>query len=247
MWESLRGVYRDSLKPVDTVFNTYIARPLATPLVLLCEALGLSPNQVTLTGLLAMLVGAVLWVLPLILGASVNAYLCLVLGVFFLELAYLFDCADGQLARRTGRTSSLGATLDFLIDELKAFAMLASLTLYWWSLDLSNMAPLLWGIAGLLSLASAISMTRFVRSDAMQQTGLVRKAEHGDSAKTRSAKGPFWFLLLPARLITQYPQSLPFFILFDRVDLFIMVYTCLHVGYAAGRLGQIFARLFKPT
>lgn len=247
MWKSLRDVYRDSLKPVDTVFNTYIARPLATPLVLLSEAVGFSPNQVTLTGLLAMFSGAVIWVLPLVLGDAVHAYLCLVLGLVCVEVAYLFDCADGQLARRTGRTSSLGATLDFLIDEIKAFAMLASLTLYWWSLELSNTEPLVWGIVGLLSLASAISMTRFIRSDAMQQTGLVARAQHGDSAKTRAAKGPFWVVLLPARLMTQYPQSLPFFVLFDRVDVFIMVYTCLHVGYAAGRLAQIFARLFKPT
>ncbi len=247
MWKVLRDAYRGSLKPADTVFNTYLARPLATPLVLLSEAMGLSPNQVTLTGLLTMFLGGVMWILPLCLGTTVDGYLCLVAGLLFLELSYLFDCADGQLARRTGQTSSIGATLDFLIDELKAFVMLASLSLYWWSLDQSSITPLLWGGGGLLALASAISMTRFVRSKPMQQSGLVGVAAHGDSAKTRVEKGPFWVLLLPARLMSQYPQSLPFFILFDRVDLFIMVYTCLHVGYGAGRLAQIFSRLFKPA
>lgn len=249
MWKSLRDAYRGALKPADTVFNIYIARPLATPLVLVCEAMGLSPNQVTLMGLVAMMTGSIIWCLPLALGISASAgfgsYLYLLVGLLCLELAYIFDCADGQLARRTGCTSNLGASLDFLIDELKSFAMLASLSLYWWSQSESSNWPLVWGVAGLVSLASAISMTRFIRSEPMQQSGLVGHAAHGDSAKTRSKRGPFWLLLLPARFISQYPQSLPIFVLFDRIDLFIMVYTCLHVAYAGGRLAQIFLRLFK--
>jgi phosphatidylglycerophosphate synthase len=249
MWKSLRDAYHGSLKPTDTVFNTYIARPLATPLVLICEAMGLSPNQVTLMGLVTMFAGSVIWCLPLILNVTASTglspYVYLIAGLACLELAYLFDCADGQLARRTGCTSNLGASLDFLIDELKAFAMLASLSLYWWSQSGVTFLPLIWGLVGLVSLASAISMTRFVRSQAMQATGLVAPAAHGDSAKTRSDKGPFWWLLLPARLVSQYPQSLPIFVLFNRIDLFIMAYTVLHVVYAAGRVAEIFFRLFK--
>ena len=249
MWKSLRDAYRGALKPADTVFNTYIARPLATPLVLLCEAMGLSPNQVTLMGLVTMLAGSVIWCLPLVLSvmdlAGLSPYTHLIAGLVCLEIAYLFDCADGQLARRTGRASNLGASLDFLIDELKAFAMLAALSLYWWSQSGSTFLPLVWGLVGLVSLASAMSMTRFIRSQEMQASGLVAAAAHGDSAKTRSNKGPFWWLLLPARFVSQYPQSLPFFVVFDRIDVFIMAYTILHMAYCAGRVGQIFFRLFK--
>ena len=249
MWKSLIDAYRGALKPTDTVFNTYIARPLATPLVLLCEAMGLSPNQVTLMGLVTMLAGSVIWCVPVLLNGTtldgLSPYLCLIVGLVCMELAYLFDCADGQLARRTGLTSKLGASLDFLIDELKAFAMLASLSLYWWSQSGFTFRPLIWGLVGLVSLASAISMTRFIRSQPMQASGLVAPAAHGDSAKTRFDKGPFWWLLLPARFVSQYPQSLPFFVLFDRIDLFIMGYTALHVVYAGGRVAQIFVRLFR--
>ena len=53
-------------------------------------------------------------------------------GLILVELAYVFDCVDGQLARRTNRTSRLGGELDFLIDELKAYVLVASLSTYWW-------------------------------------------------------------------------------------------------------------------
>jgi hypothetical protein len=37
-------------------------------------------------------------------------------GVILLELMIIFDCADGQLARMTGKSSSFGKTLDGLAD-----------------------------------------------------------------------------------------------------------------------------------
>ena len=41
MFRTVREVYAASLKPQDILFNIYVARPLASPLVLLFSRLGI--------------------------------------------------------------------------------------------------------------------------------------------------------------------------------------------------------------
>ena len=47
----------------------------------------------------------------------------------------MLDCADGQLARLKGTSSPVGAHLDFLMDELKAFALVAAIAIRLWMPD----------------------------------------------------------------------------------------------------------------
>lgn len=49
------------------------------------------------------------------------------LAALSLQLHYLFDCADGNLARLTRQTSTLGAKLDKTIDQLVRFGLFFSL------------------------------------------------------------------------------------------------------------------------
>ena len=245
MLNRLVDVYQSSVKPQDTIFNTYLARPIATPFVLTFERIGVSPNQVTLLGLILMTLSAITWCGPALDVVLYSPSFHLYVGLGLLELAYVMDCVDGQLARRLNLSSDLGASLDFLMDEIKAFLMIGSLCLFWWSTDRTSHEALFWGIGGVVCVATAVSLTRFIRSDAMQSSGMVGVSKHGDSAKTRARKGSFWWLMLPARFITQYPQSLPIFVLVNRVEWFVMLYGTLHFVYALGRLGQIFIRLFR--
>lgn len=69
---------------------------------------GLSPGTVTVLGLLAGLAGSVLIV---VYGQRVAW-----LGLVAWHVAYSLDCADGQLARVTGRASPAGGRLDVLCD-----------------------------------------------------------------------------------------------------------------------------------
>ena len=46
-------------------------------------------------------------------------------AVLIYQASYVLDCADGMLARLRGVASPAGHLLDFLMDELKAFAILA--------------------------------------------------------------------------------------------------------------------------
>lgn len=80
-------------------------------LAYLLGRLGVTPNVVTLLGGVLGIAGAV------VLGTADGVSDVLAAAVL-LSLAYALDCADGQLARATGRTSDAGALLDVSVDAL---------------------------------------------------------------------------------------------------------------------------------
>jgi phosphatidylglycerophosphate synthase len=93
---------------------------LASPLV----AIGMSPNQVTVTGLVLVL-------------ANCGAYLWHRNSFWFglgLSLSFAFDGLDGAVARRTGKSSKFGGYLDAVIDryqEAAVFFTIAWVTGWW--------------------------------------------------------------------------------------------------------------------
>jgi CDP-diacylglycerol--glycerol-3-phosphate 3-phosphatidyltransferase len=97
-------------------------RRLLNPLVRLLAAVRVSPTAVTLLGL------------PL----SVGAGYCFATGRFitggaFAALVGLCDTLDGELARRLGKASTLGAFLDSTVDRLSESLVLVGL--YWFYRD----------------------------------------------------------------------------------------------------------------
>ena len=224
-------LYRQSLKPADSWFNTYFARVLAAPVVWLLARTPVTPNQVTFASTLVM--GAALAALALMEGAA-----GLWVGVVGLELSYVLDCADGQLARVTGRTSEVGGALDFMMDELKAYLLVSAvaLRLYLSPTPLwegaAPEAPLLVGLAALVAFASAISLTRFTRSPEYARATGTTPLKHGQAAGEGRAGGPLWPIKVAARLISQYPTTFPLFALFDALDIFLYSYGALHLLYA---------------
>ena len=91
-----------------------------TPVARLLAALGLSPNAVSLLGLVV---------------AGGSAYL-LSTGRFWaggivLLASGLFDLLDGALARHTGRVSRFGALLDSTLDRVSEAVVLVGLLVYY--------------------------------------------------------------------------------------------------------------------
>jgi phosphatidylglycerophosphate synthase len=83
--------------------------------------LGATPHVVTLLGGLSGVAGA------MVLGTADDVAGVLV-AAGLLALAYSLDCADGQLARATGRTSDVGAWLDVTVDAVVTSFLTAALT-----------------------------------------------------------------------------------------------------------------------
>lgn len=199
---SVRQVYLSSRKKRDITWNTYIARPLAAVLVHLLASTPLTPNQVSFLGALIFL--GVPAALLLNLGA-----LGLIIAALILQLAYVFDCADGQLARHTGKTSPVGAYLDFFIDEVKALLLVAACGVRLW-LVFDHAAWLLATLAGVLLVAIATSLTTFVRRP--QYAGQeIMPGVHAEPKKPTSVVGRLIALFEScAKYLIHYPSWFSF-------------------------------------
>ncbi len=109
--------YKSTLKPQETEepVNQYLNRPAAFLVAKLFHRLHRSPNFVTL--------------FSMVFGVGAGCFFSLgrfpftMYGAVLLELMIVFDCADGQLARMSGKSSPLGKTLDGLADMATHFSI----------------------------------------------------------------------------------------------------------------------------
>jgi len=103
------GLPRTRPRELQDPFNRYLYHPLAARLARLLAPTGISPNAVSVLGML--LVWAAAWsfaLLPWPAGA--------LLGFALVLLWHVFDGADGDLARLRGTTSATGELVDGVCD-----------------------------------------------------------------------------------------------------------------------------------
>ena len=96
---------------VEEPLNTYIVHPMARGLVQLLVPTGISPNLVSVMGVVMMASAAACYAL---LAWPWSA----LIGILFHTAWHVFDGADGELARRTGRASPDGEIVDGICDHL---------------------------------------------------------------------------------------------------------------------------------
>jgi len=94
-------------------YTTLVSDRLASSLVAVAIRFRVHPSLLTL-GNLAFGVGGSLAVIVGAHQPSPSAAVCV--GALLWQVAYLFDCADGQTARATGTATAAGARLDPLVD-----------------------------------------------------------------------------------------------------------------------------------
>lgn len=107
------------------LFSKYLNNPMGSSFAALAIRYRIHPSVVTLIGLVITIGASVLivaeadqarqWWLP-----GLVACVCW-------QLAYVLDCADGQVARATGKKSDFGARLDVLVDYFVHFAVICAL------------------------------------------------------------------------------------------------------------------------
>ena len=127
------------------LFFTYLEAPVASMLVML----RLSPNVLTLSGILfASASAALLGLGHLAVGGAV------MLG------ASAFDTLDGAVARATGRVSTFGALLDSTVDRVSESIVLLGLLVFYADRGAQ------WESALVLATAAASYMVSYVRARA---------------------------------------------------------------------------------
>jgi hypothetical protein len=110
-----------SVKAIDGFFTTFFVSPYSKYIARWCARRGLTPNQVTAFSMLLGILAAAAF--------ATGERWGLVTGATLLQLAFTFDCVDGQLARFTRTFTPLGAWLDSTFDRLKEWVVFAGLAI----------------------------------------------------------------------------------------------------------------------
>jgi len=106
-------------------YSRHISDKLGTGIAAVALRWGLHPSLLTIANLLTGLAGSTLIVL------SADRYAvnwAVVTGVVLWQMAYLLDCADGQVARASGKATPYGARLDVLTDMVVQSSVLVALS-----------------------------------------------------------------------------------------------------------------------
>jgi phosphatidylserine synthase len=247
MLDEARAIYFATRKRHDQLFNVYFMRPVAAFAVSVLARTGVTPNQLTLVSLSFFVVASALLVLlPDHLGG--------VVAVLVLELSYLFDCADGMLARHKKLASKEGHLFDFFTDELKATLLAGALgvRLYragGYGIDLRLHSPgdslfLIAGIAAVAAVSSAISLTNFVRRPELSGKEMSVEAYYETVARDSGRRTPVqwaaWAVTTFLRFLNHYPSHLWLFALLNRLDVFFWLYGLNNLAYLGrGWLGLV--------
>jgi phosphatidylglycerophosphate synthase len=95
------------------LFTETVSDRLGTVVAAIGIRLGVHPTYLTLVNLVLGIGGSV----AVMVGRSTDGIApLLVAGVVLWQVAYIFDCADGQVARVTRKTSAYGKSVDVFVD-----------------------------------------------------------------------------------------------------------------------------------
>jgi phosphatidylserine synthase len=246
-------VYRATRKKHDLVFNLYFMRPIAAAVVAVFAKTPITPNQITLLNL-------AIFVLATALFVALPDYRGGLLSVLVLEVSYCLDCVDGMLARFKKIASKEGHHFDFFTDEMKAVLLAATLPIRFWRAGALGIDGREWpagtpsfllaGIAGAVILASATSLTNFVRRPEVSGRASTVEAHYEtvEEVKPKSMVGRLGGLVTTfLRFLNHYPSHLWIFAFAGRLDVFYWMYVSINLLYLGrGWLG-ILLRFGRPT
>lgn len=232
-------IYRETRKKHDQIFNTYVMRPLAALVVATAAPTRVTPNQLTLLNLAVFVLGAAM----LVASPSWHGGLA---AVALLEGSYCLDCADGMLARHKKLASKVGHLFDFFTDELKAILLVAALAVRNWRSGGLGIDARVWsagdprfllgGIAGVLFVSSAISLTNFVRRPELsgRETTVDSFYEAAQAGPPATLGGRIRLLLATfLRWLNHYPSHIWIWALAGRMDAYLWIYIVLNAAYVA--------------
>ena len=110
-----------AVKSSDGFFTTFFVSPYSKFIARWAARRGLTPNQVTTASMLIGVLAAAAF--------AAGERWGLVAGAVLLQVAFVTDCVDGQLARYTRQFSTLGAWLDSVFDRAKEYLVFAGLAI----------------------------------------------------------------------------------------------------------------------
>ncbi len=213
------SIYQETTKKEDYLWAKYVCRPPTALLYAVIEGTRVTPNQISFVSLLFGLAGAV--TMALVAGAA-----GLWVSYALIQLAFIFDCMDGMVARHKGLNSPVGLKLDSLVDALKALVIVPAVG-YRLYTETDEPLILFLALGGQVLVPSGILLTNFMRSP--EFTG---KKTHSRRAYRSGVVG---MAMRFFSFVLHYPSWLLVPLVFGRLDVFLYVLLsayALYCGYA---------------
>ncbi|HVW27746.1 MAG TPA: CDP-alcohol phosphatidyltransferase family protein [Polyangiaceae bacterium] len=228
-------IYRRTRKVPDLPWNQYVCRPVAAVVVRAVADTRVTPNQITVASLgVAAIAAALLVALPGRWG--------LALSIVVYEGSYVLDCADGMLARLRNQQSTAGHLFDFLMDEIKAFAVLGASSVRLWLDAGHDDTYLLVGIVALVSLSTGVALTTFVRRPEIEPARPAATAVSAPSQAPSPLRRGLGFVESIAKFVIHYPSYIWLAAFAGRLDWYLVPYACVNALYAARTLANVSLR-----
>jgi phosphatidylglycerophosphate synthase len=120
-YDERKLLLQTAVKANDGFFTTFFVSPYSKYLARWAARVGLTPNIVTTFSMALGVASAAAF--------ATGSRAGLIAGAVLLQVAFTFDCVDGQLARYTRTFSKLGAWLDSMFDRAKEYVVFAGLAL----------------------------------------------------------------------------------------------------------------------
>ena len=134
----------------DGLWTRYVLRPLSYPVSWVALRMGLSPSSVSYFSALVSIAGGILFAWPL--------HSCAGMGVVLLNFFSVLDCADGNMARTSGKSGPWGAWADAVMGFIAYTSVFFASGIYmfwktgWWPVLL---------VTGLTSSANLLTRTAY--------------------------------------------------------------------------------------
>jgi CDP-alcohol phosphatidyltransferase len=238
---AVRDIYRQSKKQRDNFWTEWVSRPPAAVLVWALKGTPITPNQVSFVAIAVAAAGAAVLV-------AWTTWLGLIVAGLILQLAYVIDCVDGQLARVKQMSTPVGALLDFLLDEVKAFLVIAAVAARLWRTSGGDDLYLLIGLGGLVAAASGITLTTFMRRpEYLDYTGappVPPATERAGHAPT--SLHPIALVEALGRYVLHYPSWFLFVCAANKLEIFLYAYCGAHVLYLGRASLIVLIKLGRP-
>ena len=236
---TIAEIYRQSKKKKDNFWTEWISRPPAAVLVWLLKGTPITPNQISFVAIFVAICGGAILI-------AWTTWLGLIIGGLTLQLAYIIDCVDGQLARLKNLASPVGAILDFMLDEVKAFVVLSASAVRLWRID-GDVKWLLIGLGGLVAAATGITLTSFMRrAEYLEYIGAPPIAPATDRGNFFSSFSPKALIEAAGRYVLHYPSWFLFVCAANRLDIYLYAYAGAHTLYLGRASLTVLFALSRP-
>ncbi len=235
----------------DSLFSYFTSQYVSRALVPLLIRLGIkNPNTVTMISFLLMISASVMLLLM-----DINTFLNRLVIAALIEISFIFDCADGQVARVLNKTSITGGWLDRYLDRIGEMALYSIIGWVSWF----RYGSVLYFLAGILlgymftyySLSYSIKDSIFLEVLVKEGEGeFIKPAEKSKKilGKRLLGRGKFvdilskLFFFLNIGMGERYLYPI-FFILIDRLDLMLIILTFLFTMRTINKNLMLFSRI----